>query len=212
MFCFNVCKKEFHKSKQPMDLMSANIDQIVASDEFKHNKEGFKYFIGYQKNEIVKPLCVILPQTNGYIKYFQNRGKNMSFLIKDEEVWEKYEDIWYVIENKLGIKFNSEPVYDEKYLKAKVREFDGKIKKFLGNGVPKENIHYTCIACITIDSVMRIDKKNHPQVYLEECKYRAKNIQMSRFISTELKLDSESDSEVKSKSGAELRVIEEMRK
>ena len=59
---------------------------------------------------------------------------------------------------------------------------------------------------------MRIDKKNHPQVYLEECKYRAKKIQMSRFISTELKLDSESDSEVKSKSGAELRVIEEMRK
>ena len=59
---------------------------------------------------------------------------------------------------------------------------------------------------------MRIDKKNHPQVYLEECNYRAKKIQMSRFINTELKLDSESDSEVKSKSGAELRVIEEMRK
>ena len=82
----------------------------------------------------------------------------------------------------------------------------------MGNKVPKENIHCTCIAGITIDSVMRIDKKNHPQVYLEECKYRAKKIQMSRFISTELKLDSESDSEVKSKSGAELRVIEEMRK
>ena len=98
-------------------------------------------------------------------------------------------------------------------MNAKVGEFDGKIKtNFLGNGLPKENIHYTCIACITIDSVMRIDKKNHPQVYLEECKYRAKKIQMSRFISTELKLDSESDSEVKSKSDAELRVIEEMRK
>ena len=53
-------------------------------------------------------------------------------------------------------------------------------------------MHYTCIACITIDSVMRIDKKNHPQVYLEECKYRVKKIQMSRFINTELKSDSES--------------------
>ena len=84
----------------------------------------------------------------------------MSFLIKDEEVWKKYEDIWYVIENKLGIKFNSKPVYDEKYVKAKVREFDSKFKtNFLGNGIPKENIHYSCIACITIDSVMRIDKK-----------------------------------------------------
>ena len=59
-------------------------------------------------------------------------------------------------------------------------------------------MHYTCIACITIDSVLRIDKKNHPQVYLEECKYRAKKIQITRFINIELKSDSEpsdSDSE-----------------
>ena len=58
--------------------------------------------------------------------------------------------------------------------------------------MPKENMHYTCIACITIDSILKIDKKNHPQVYLEECKYRAKKIQMSKFINTELKSDSES--------------------
>ena len=57
--------------------------------------------------------------------------------------------------------------------------------------MPKENIHYTCIACITIDSAMRIDKKNHLQVYLEECKYRVKRIQMPRFINTELKSDSD---------------------
>ena len=67
--------------------------------------------------------------------------------------------------NKFGmwlksIKFHIEPVYDKTYLKAKVREFDGKIKtKFLVNEVPKENMHYTCIPCITVDSVMRIDKK-----------------------------------------------------
>ena len=65
---------------------------------------------------------------------------------------------------------------------------------FLGNDVPKENMHYTCIACITIDSVMRMEKKNYPQVYLEECKYKIKKIQMSRFINTELNLDSESHS------------------
>ena len=98
-----------------------------------------------------------------------------------------------MIKDKLGIKFHSKPVYEYKYLKAKVKEFDGVIKtNFLGNDMPKENMYYTCIACITIDSVMRIDKKNHPQVYLEECKYRVKKIQMSRFINTELKSDSES--------------------
>ena len=81
---------------------------------------------------------------------------------------------------------------------------------FLGNDMPKENMHYNWIACITIDSVLKIDKKSHPQVYLEECKYRVKKIQMSRFINTELRSDSESsdsdlDSEkVGSKFDAEL--------
>ena len=75
-------------------------------------------------------------------------------------MWEKYEQIFDVIKYKPGIKFHSKPIYEQKYLKAKVREFDGVIKtNFLGNDMPKENMHYTCIACITIDSVMRIDKK-----------------------------------------------------
>ena len=107
-----VNKKEFHKSKQPIDLMSVNVDQIVTSDKSKHSDECFKYFIGYQEGEIIKPLCIILPQMSGYIKYFENSGKNMSFFIKDDEVWEKYEQIWDVIKNKLGIKFHSKPIYD----------------------------------------------------------------------------------------------------
>ena len=148
--------------------MLVNVDQIVVSDKFKHNKEGFKYFIGYQEGGIVKPLCIILPQMSGYIKYFEYGGMNMSFLIKDDEVWEKYEQIWDLIKTKLGIRFHSDHVYDKKYLKTKVREYDGAIKtNFLGNDVPKENMHYTCIACIIIDSVMRMEKKNYPQVCLE---------------------------------------------
>ena len=91
--------------------MSVIKDQIVVSDNFKHNNECFKYFIGYQEGKIVKPLCIILPQMSGYIKYFENGSKNMSFLIKDDEVWDKYDKIWDVIKDKLGIKFHSEPVY-----------------------------------------------------------------------------------------------------
>ena len=133
---------------------------------------------------------------SGYIKYFEFGGKNMSFLIKNDEVWDKYDKIWDVIKDKLGIKFHSEPVYEYRYLKAKVREFDGVIKtNFLGNDMPKENMHYTCIACITIDSVMRMEKKNYPQVYLEECKYKIRKIQMSRFINAELNLNLKSDSD-----------------
>ena len=65
-------------------------------------------------------------------------------------------------------------------------------------------MYYTCIACITIDSVMRMDKKNYPQVYLEECKYRVKKIQKSKFINAELESDSESDTEAESKYDTEL--------
>ena len=137
-----------------------NVDQIVVSDKFKQNNEGFKHFVGYLEGGIVKPLCIILPQMSGYIKYFENGGKNMSLLIKDDEVWDKYDKIWDVIKDKLGIKFHSEPVYEYKYLKAKVREFDSAVKtNFLGNDMPKENMHYACTAYITIDSVLRIDKK-----------------------------------------------------
>ena len=111
-------KKEFHKSKQAIDLDSVTTDKIVVSDKFKHSEEGYKYFIGYKEDEIVRPLCIILPQMNGYIKYFENGGKNMSFLIKNDEVWEKYEDIWDAIKNKLGIKFHREPIYEKKILKS----------------------------------------------------------------------------------------------
>ena len=182
-----VNKKKFHMSEKAIDLMSVSIDQIVVSDKIKPNNEVSKYFFGYQKGEILKPLCIVLPQMSGYIKYFEYGSPNMSFLIKDDEVWEKYKQIWGVIKNKLKIKFHSLPVYDKKYLKTKVREYDGVIKtNFLNNGIPKENMHYTCIACITIDSLMKMGKKYFPQVYLEECKYEIKKIQMSRFINAEL--------------------------
>ena len=197
-------RKEFHKSKQAIDLDSVTVDKIVVSDKFRHSEDGYKYYIGYQEDEIVRPLCIILPQMSGRIKYFKNGGKNMSFLIKNDEVWEKYEEIWDVIKNKLGIKFHSEPIYEKKYLKAKIREFDREIRtNFLGNSMPKENMYYSCIACITIDSVMKMNKKNYPQVYLEECKYKIKKIQTRRFINVELESDSDSDLERNSEAESE---------
>ena len=58
-------------SKEQLDLISVKIAQIVASDKFNHNNNGSRYFIGYQGDEVIKPLCVILPQLTGYIKYFE---------------------------------------------------------------------------------------------------------------------------------------------
>ena len=130
----------------------------------------------------------------------------MSFFIKDDKVQEKYKQIWDMIKYKVGIKIHSELIYEQQYLKIKVREFDVMIKtNFLGNGPPKENMHNTCIACITIDSVMVIDKKNYPQVYLEECKYRIKKIKMldSSDSEAELKSDTKLMAKLKSETNSE---------
>ena len=121
---------------------------------------------------------------NGYIKYSENGGKNMSFLIK----------------NKLGIKFHSKPIYEKKYLKTKVREFDGEVRT-IGKGAPKDNMYYTCIACITIDSVMKMNKKNYPQVYLEEFKYKIKKTQTTTFINAELESDSDPEANSEAEPG-----------
>ena len=170
-----VNKKEFHISKQPIDLDLVNIDQIVVFNKFKQSDDGFKFFIGYKDGEIVKLLCIILPQMSGCMKSFENGGKNLFFMIKNDMCLNIYNEIWDKIKETLSIKFHSMPVYDEKYIKAKVREFNGVIKtNFLGDEIPKESMHYTCIACITIDSVMRMEKNNYPQVYLEGCKYKIK--------------------------------------
>ena len=67
-------KKEFHGSKQPTALNLVNVNQILISDKFKHSDKGFKYFIGYQNDDIIRPLWIILPQMSGCVKYFENGG------------------------------------------------------------------------------------------------------------------------------------------
>ena len=94
------------------------------------------------------------------------------------------------------MKFDSMSFCDDKYIKPLVREFNGVIKtNFLGDEVPKENKHYTCIPCGTIDSVVRMEKKNYLQVYLEECKYRMEKAKMTKFMKAEEELESESELE-----------------
>ena len=136
---------------------------------------------------------------SGYIKCFESGAKNMSSIIKGDDVLDKYNEIRDKIKERLNIKFHSILVYDEKYIKAKVIEFNDVIKtNFLGDEIPKESMHYTCIAYITIDSVMRMEKKNYPQVYLEEFKYKMKKTKMSKFIDIELESESQSESELES--------------
>ena len=189
-----VNKNEFYSSKQAISLDSVDLNKIVVSKKWKIDDATYKYFCGYLNNDVIKPLCVILPQMNGYIKYF-NDGKNMSFVTDDEKVYEKYNEIWEVIRNFLKIDFTVNPVRDNIYLVAKLKIFN-KINKttFTNDAIPMEKNNCICIPAIDIDSVLKIDKRLYPQAYLEQCKYKLKKRKIVNYINDEI-IDENSDSD-----------------
>ena len=192
-------KKKFYSSKEAILLDSVDLSEIVVLSGWKLNNTTYKYFCGYLNNDVIKPLCIILPQMNGYIKYFDDGGKNMSFVIDDKNVYEKYDEIWNVIKGLLKLKFTTSPIPDDKYILAKLKIFKKKnITTFNNNNiVPIEKNNYICIPAIDIDSVLKIDKKAYPQTYLEECKHKLKKIKLVNFIDSEI-IDDDSDSDIDS--------------
>ena len=121
-----VDKKTFYSSKEAILLDSVDLSKIVVSSRWKLNDTTYKYFCGYLNKDVIKPLCVILPQMNGYIKYFDDGGKNMSFVTDDEKVYEKYDEIWNVVKNLLKLKFAASPIRNDKYILAKLKIFKKK--------------------------------------------------------------------------------------
>ena len=134
---------------------------------------------------------------DGYIKYFDDGGKNMSFVADDEKIYEKYNEIWKVIRKLLKVDFTVGPVQDDKYLVAKLKMFDRiNTATFTNNNtIPMERNHYICIPAIDIDSLLKIDKSAYPQTYLEHCKYKLKKRKHANFIDDEI-IDEDSDSDI----------------
>ena len=87
--------------------------------------------------------------------------KNMSFKIDEDWIYLKYSGIWNKVKELLvGIKLGSDVIYDDQYIKTKVKTFSEVIKTmFDGDKIPEEKIEYECIPCISIDSVLKVDKK-----------------------------------------------------
>ena len=191
-----VDKKTFYSSKEAILLDLVDLSKIVVSSKWKLNDTTYKYFCGYLNNDFIKPLCVILPQMNGYIKYFDDGGKNMSFVTGDEKVYEIYDELWNVVKNLLKLKFAASHIRNDKYILAKLKIFKKKnLTTFSNNIVPIEKHNYICIPAIDIDSVLKIDKKAYPQAYLEECKYKLKKRKIVSLIDSEIIDDSDSDSD-----------------
>ena len=99
------------------------MSKIVVSNKWKINDTTYKYLSGYLNNDVIQPLGVILPQMSGYIKYFDDGGKNMSFVTDDKEVYEKYNKIWEVVRKLLKLKFFVSPIRNDKYIIAKLKIF-----------------------------------------------------------------------------------------
>ena len=133
---------------------------------------------------------------DGYIKYFDDGGKNMSFVTDDEKIYERYNEIWEVIKKFLKVDFTVSPVRDDKYLVAKLEIFDRKCRTTFNNNnsIPIERNHYICIPAIDVDSVLKIDKRAYPQAYLEQCKYKLKKRKIVNYIDDEI-IDEDSDSD-----------------
>ena len=128
---------------------SVDLSKIVVSSRWKLNDTTYKYFCRYLNNDVIKPLCVILPQMSRYIKYFDNGGKNMSFVIDDKKIYEKYNGIWIVVKGLLKLKFTASPIRDDKYILAKLKIFKKKnITKFNNNNiVPMEKKSLDLYSC-----------------------------------------------------------------
>ena len=136
---------------------------------------------------------------NGYIKYFDDGGKTLSFVTDDKKVYDKYDEIWNVVKNLLKLKFAASPIRNEEYILDKLKIFKKKnLTTFSNNIVPIEKNHYICIPAIDIDSVLKIDKRAYLQDYLEECKYNLKKRKLVSFIDSEMIDDSDSDSDIDS--------------
>ena len=190
-----VNKKEFYSSKQAISLDSVDLNKIVVSKKWKINDTTYKHIFGYLNNDTIQPLCVILPQMDGYIKYFDGGGKNMSFVTDDGKIYEKYNKIWEVV--RILLKITVDPARDDIYLVAKLKIFN-KINRITFNNnyyIPMERNHYICIPVIDIDSVLKIDKRAYPQAYLEQCKYKVKKRKILNYIDDEI-INEDSDSDI----------------
>ena len=193
-------KVTFIKNKKLFNIHDLDVNKtLVSKKESYGTKNSLKYFIGYNDDDIIRPLCIKLPQMIGYVKHFDS-NRAMSFKVNDNKLLKKYNKIWGKISNLMNIKFDSDPVYgdNDKYIKAKIKMYEDRVHtNFQGKKVPKENALYKCLSLIMLDSVIRVSIKYYPQTLLEECKYVTRKIKLENLINDDLDLSSshESDSE-----------------
>ena len=199
-------KSNFHKNKKLFNLNEIDVNKILVSKKESYGtKNSLKYFIGYNDDDVIRPLCIRLPQMMGYVKHFDS---NKTFKVSDNKLLKKYNKIWGKVCNLMNIEFGDEPVYGDgdKYIKTKIKLYEDRVNtNFQSKKVPKENASYKCLSLIMLDFVIRLNKKYYPQTLLEECKSVIRKNKLENFINDDLDLSSsdESDNESDNESDSE---------
>ena len=179
-----------------------DVNKILASKKESYGKNNaLKYVIGYNDNDVIRPLCLTLSQISGFIKRGKENKKTiiaMSLMVKDKELLKNYDKVWEKIESLMVIDFESKPVYgdDDKNIKTKIKIYAGRmVTNFHNKVIPKEKAPCKCLSVIMLDSAIKVSKKYYTQTFLEECKYVQENIKNDNYIDDDLKSDSDSNVE-----------------
>ena len=168
-------KSEFYnKNKKMFNIDNNDVNKILVSKKEPYAKNNsFIYFIGYNNNDVIRPLCLKLSKMTGYIYKFDENKITMSLLVKNKQLLKNYNKIWKKIERLMSIDFNSKATYgdDDKYIKTKIKTYaDIIITNFHNKKIPKEKVPCKCLSITMPDSVIESDRKCYPQIFLEECK------------------------------------------
>ena len=148
-------------------------------------KSNSQYLIGYL-DRTIRPFVLVMPKMSGCVKTFKVKegdNKLMSFRIDDKKLLEEYEAIWSNIEDLKNIKLNALPVFDDRYIKTKIRTFGFKVyTNFRGLNVPQDYIECESFTVISIDSLLVYDNKYRLQVHLDNCAYKIVNKKMTDYL------------------------------
>ena len=188
-------KSYFYKNKKIHNIEEIDTNKIIVSKKESYGtKNSFKFFIGYNDNNIIRPLCIRLQQMIGYVKKF-DENVTMSFRLNNKQLLKDYNKIWEKVKTLMKIEFESKSVYDE-YIKTKIEIYaDSIITNFHNQEIPKEKAPCECLSIIILNSVIKANKKYYPQTLLEECKYEQKKIKTENYIDEDLEI-SESDNDI----------------
>ena len=184
----------YNKNKKIFNINDIDVNKILVSKKEKYGKyNSFKHFIGYNDNDVIRPLYLGLSQMTGYINEFdKNKNKNtitMPLLVKDKQLLKNCNKVWKKIEKLMSIDFDSKPVYgnDDKYIKTKIKTYEDSISTnfYNKNGskkIPEEKIPCKCLSIIVLDSVLYAYEKYHPKIFFEECKYKQERIKTKNYV------------------------------